>query len=266
MHGEGILNDIKNKNILLSYALKCSLRSADHIFAINPDAPDKIKKIGVPEDRITLMAAYIPPSPDEINYPVPNQLKNFTKNHSPLLASQGSFGSFLYKNKKRKHVYRFDLLAQLLVSLKQDYPDIGLCTMISSNSDPEHRKDIFKLRTELDLHSSWYLYEDTPIPAVNIYRQCDVFIRPTETDGDSVSVRECLDMGIPCIASDAVPRPESCVLFTAGDAQECCNRVKAVLNDYESYCFALKKQPTKNHSYDLIKYYLLSLSRDSKSI
>lgn len=262
LHGEGILNDIQNKNILLSYALKLSIRSADHIFAINPDAPNKLQKLGVFEDRITLMPAYIPPYPDEINYPVPKELKDFIKRHSPILASQGSFGSFICKNKEQKDIYRFDLLVQLLVSLKQEYPDVGLCTMISKNFDSEHRKFIYDLINKFDLHNSWYIYEGTPMPAINVYKQCDVFIRPTETDGDSVSVRECLDLEIPCIASDAVPRPEGCVLFTAGNAQECYNRVMSVLANPETYRLKLRKKQPTDHLVGLIKYYRARISHE----
>ncbi len=45
---------------------------------------------------------------------------------------------------------------------------------------------------------------DALVPA---FRQRTVYLRPTRTDGDAVSVREALDAGVPVIASDAVERP-----------------------------------------------------------
>jgi glycogen synthase len=48
---------------------------------------------------------------------------------------------------------------------------------------------------------------------------CDAFVRPTTADGDSVSVREALALGVPCVASDVAPRPAGTVTFPSGDAR-----------------------------------------------
>jgi glycosyltransferase involved in cell wall biosynthesis len=45
----------------------------------------------------------------------------------------------------------------------------------------------------------------------------DCFVRPTLADGDAVSVREALALGVRTVASDAAPRPDRAVLFRAGD-------------------------------------------------
>ena len=42
---------------------------------------------------------------------------------------------------------------------------------------------------------------------------CDVFLRTTLYDGDSVSVREALDLGAPVIATDNGMRPAGCDLI-----------------------------------------------------
>ncbi|HME90949.1 MAG TPA: glycosyltransferase, partial [Myxococcaceae bacterium] len=54
--------------------------------------------------------------------------------------------------------------------------------------------------------------------ALALMRGCDAFVRPTSADGDAVSVREALALGVACVASDAVPRPSGVVLFRSGDA------------------------------------------------
>jgi glycosyltransferase involved in cell wall biosynthesis len=53
-----------------------------------------------------------------------------------------------------------------------------------------------------------------------VLKRCDVFVRPTITDGDAVSIREALWYGIPTIASDAVRRPSGVVAFKARDVEE----------------------------------------------
>jgi glycosyltransferase involved in cell wall biosynthesis len=45
---------------------------------------------------------------------------------------------------------------------------------------------------------------------------CDVFLRPTLEDGDSISVREALSLGVPVVASRVGARPAGAILFQPG--------------------------------------------------
>ena len=69
------------------------------------------------------------------------------------------------------------------------------------------------------------------ICAPALYSKSDVFLRPTAFDGDSVSVRECLQLGIPVVASDAVARPSACRIFPLKDDQKLLQEVNAALNE-----------------------------------
>lgn len=53
-----------------------------------------------------------------------------------------------------------------------------------------------------------------------VLRQCNLFVRPTSTDGDSISLREALWYGIPAIASDAAVRPEGSIVFPSRNLNE----------------------------------------------
>ena len=54
--------------------------------------------------------------------------------------------------------------------------------------------------------------------ALAVMKASDLFVRPTLADGDSVSVREALAVGVPCVASDAAVRPSGVSTFRSGDA------------------------------------------------
>jgi hypothetical protein len=58
------------------------------------------------------------------------------------------------------------------------------------------------------------------ISFVRLMQQCDIMIRPTNTDGDSLSVREAIHMEKLVICSDAVSRPEQCILFKNRDLED----------------------------------------------
>ncbi|MHB8875268.1 MAG: glycosyltransferase family 4 protein [Myxococcaceae bacterium] len=54
---------------------------------------------------------------------------------------------------------------------------------------------------------------------LGLLKGCDLFLRPTSADGDSISVREALSLGVRVVASDAALRPEGTVLFPAGSRE-----------------------------------------------
>jgi len=62
-----------------------------------------------------------------------------------------------------------------------------------------------------------------------VISRSDLFLRPTTTDGDAVSVREALELGVPVVASDAVPRPDAVVLYRAGDLADFVAKVREAL-------------------------------------
>ena len=55
-----------------------------------------------------------------------------------------------------------------------------------------------------------------------------VYLRPSRTDGDAVSVREALGAGRPVIASDAVTRPEGVKLVRGHDVANWCDAIDGV--------------------------------------
>ena len=60
--------------------------------------------------------------------------------------------------------------------------------------------------------------------------ECDVLLRTTLYDGDSVSVREALYIGTPVIATDNGMRADGIHLVPAGDAAKLCDAVCDVLS------------------------------------
>lgn len=55
--------------------------------------------------------------------------------------------------------------------------------------------------------------------ALALIAACNVFVRPTLADGDSVSVREALALGRPVVASEVGKRPPGVRLVPVGDAE-----------------------------------------------
>ena len=56
-----------------------------------------------------------------------------------------------------------------------------------------------------------------------------VFVRPTYRDGDSISVREAMLLGVPVVASNVGTRPEGTILFEAGDVNGLVEKMAGVV-------------------------------------
>ena len=53
-----------------------------------------------------------------------------------------------------------------------------------------------------------------------LMKHVDLFLRPTLSDGASVSVEEALWCGTPVVASDVCMRPQHVILFKTGDEDD----------------------------------------------
>lgn len=64
-----------------------------------------------------------------------------------------------------------------------------------------------------------------PASFVRIMKLSDVVLRPTNTDGDSITIREALFYGKATVASDCVERPEGTYVFKTRDLQDYCDKI-----------------------------------------
>ena len=122
--------------------------------------------------------------------------------------------------------YGFELLVAGLVRLKRLYPSLG-CLVMGSG---EQRAAAGKRIREAGLEESVLLLGDVPHDAcLALMSACDVFLRPTLADGDSISVREALSLGAPVVASRVGARPAGAMLFRPGDLEEMLAAVELAL-------------------------------------
>ena len=61
------------------------------------------------------------------------------------------------------------------------------------------------------------VFIDQPHSYYELLKNVDIFVRNTSTDGDALSVKEALYLGLPTLCSDVVDRPKGSILFKYGD-------------------------------------------------
>ncbi|WP_136526671.1 glycosyltransferase family protein [Geomonas ferrireducens] len=252
LHGEGNLLTCENGSFPLKTVLRFVLRRATRIITINSNCYTRACQLVSSSDKILQMPAYLPPTPSEfISQPISDRIEEFLLEHSVCFASQGTFGN----KYQGLDLYRFDLMAEALLKLRETVSTAGLISFISQTLDPAARDEVFGLRQKMGLDHHWLILENFG-SALPIYLRCKAFIRPTMSDGDSLSIRECLDLGIPVIASDAVPRPDGCIIFKTGDVHSLHTSILSLLTDYKYFNAQVKKTKTDNCYQPLLKCYI----------
>ncbi len=77
-------------------------------------------------------------------------------------------------------------------------------------------------------------YIDKPVNFIDILSQSDVYIRPTSTDGMSVALLEAGILGVNCLASDVVDRPDFVLTYQFQSEDDFLVKLGLLLNNNKS--------------------------------
>src|SRR5690606_18486699 len=79
--------------------------------------------------------------------------------------------------------------------------------------------------------SNLFFLHKLSISFISLIEQADIILRPTNTDGDALTVREGLFLGKKVIASDVVKRPEGSYIFKNRDLNSLMDVIYEVKSD-----------------------------------
>lgn len=182
---------------------RLALAPFGRVVAVSQRVRDAIERCGVPGGRIVVQPAFLA----SLVRPgaAPERFGEIRRRRSPLLAMAHH----------PSPVYGRDLMFAALKALAARFPDVGLA-LFGPGLDAI---DFVRAARLAGVEGLLEPFGELEHPqALALIRGCDAFVRPTLADGDSISVREALALGVPCVASDAADRPEGVRTFPAGDA------------------------------------------------
>ncbi|MCO5091033.1 glycosyltransferase [Bosea sp. (in: a-proteobacteria)] len=164
-----------------------------------------------------VIPAFIAPPPDE--EVIPDDIMDWIKtqkHHNQKIIAINAFRSEL---KDGKDLYGLDMLIESFQDIRIKESFSGIICISTAQGFEQYHHEIERRVTALSTDAQLKLIlGQSNFPA--ILRHCDLFVRPTTTDGDALSVREALWYGKPAIASDAVARPEGTIVFTSRDLKQ----------------------------------------------
>ncbi len=223
------------------------LRRADKVICVQPGDSLKlpteyrIKSVDIP--------AFIMPThiSDE---GIPTYILDFVKDKAaPTLIMNGS----IILSTDYYDLYGFEEALNLFQKFKADKKTVKLLMIVNGNLNEEQSLFVKHLIDETKDSSNVLIVQNEHFELTPLFKYCDVCLRPTKTDGDSLTIREALAMHCRVVASDVSQRPPGTLIYHLGN----------MADFYEKTCQAIASPASKIHQpdyYQLIKqqYELLS--------
>jgi len=193
------------------------------ILCTNAGIAAALQACGIPRFQLQVVSPFLPADVEAKR--APPKARAARERHDPLLACALAPG----------RQYGRAILLDALAILAERTPGLGCLVFGSGTSGEELREAIEARRLEGKVIALGEIDHDEALGAIGL---SDLFVRPTLADGDSLSVREALGLGVRVVASDAAPRPRGVVTFPTGRSEALASVVEA----------ALRREPPRSHT------------------
>jgi len=193
---------IKNiEKTLISGYVRWLLGTFDQIITVSKEQKDYLLNWGIPDEKIEIIPAFISQKPN--SEVLPGSVETILKEKEVLVLTSGYLTP----------LYNYDVLISAIEKLPAD--KFGFIFAVYHQYDPEYERKIIARLSYLE--NVMLLRDLTPEVYLQVVNNCQIYVRATLRDGDSVAIREALQMGKTVFASDVVQRPAACQLFSAQD-------------------------------------------------
>jgi glycosyltransferase involved in cell wall biosynthesis len=229
-----------------------------HLIAISAWVKDSLVEFGFPPSAIDVAHSYLKPEPSEEPHPENMRLlETFSATH-PVLASANAWALKFHEG---EDLYGIDLCVRALKKLQPTHPGLGMVLAVPLGRGSEYLTQMQNLAAELDVADDvlWLLEPGAYHPILD---RCDVFLRPTNTEGFGVSIVEAFDVGLPVVASDAAKRPEACVVFKNRDADDLAEKIAWTLEHRDDVAARSRANQFEDSYHDILNVYHRMLGRD----
>ena len=198
---------------------RIACRLAARIVCVSDAIRAAVVRLPVPVAKTNLSPAFLDARLSSLS--LDPALAAWLENHRPVLSTVLFF----------RPEYGFMDLITALRALRYEYPAIGCVVMGDSQRCRAAEDEILRAGLPGSILLTGDLEHDV---CLRIMSRSDVFVRPTRADGDSISVREAIGVGVPVVASRAGTRPEGTMLFPPGNVDAMIGQLRRAIAISES--------------------------------
>lgn len=256
IHGQSIHNQLENSNKITRKLLISSLDKIDRIVCVNPIIINELVLVGIKKEKLVCIPAYINPIEDRYDFNnIPQNIWSFINNSKFLISANGSIRFY-----NGEDLYGMDMLIELIYRLKSNGYEINLIIAllgyeVQNEKERTYNKKLEEKITRLNLNKNILIFKVKNTEFYPILKKSKIFLRPTNTDGDAISIREALYYKIPVIASDVVQRPEGTALFKTRNIDDLYKKVIDIIENYNYYKVKINDIKIKDNAGSILEVY-----------
>ena len=260
IHGVSLEEEYNTLNKIEKNIYKFLLNKISYMIVVNPQIKEWCIENGILNNKISVIPAYINPVINEKDYlKIDKEVWDFIENsknrNEKIITGNGNIRFF-----NNEDLYGLDLLIELIYLLKKDNYKVSLVfALLGYETQTKEERDYFENLLEkiqeYQIEENIFIYKVKDTEYYPILDKTDIFIRPTNTDGDAVSLREAIYFRKSNITSDIVKRPEGTIIFKTRDIKNLLKKTKLVLDNYNEEKNKLEKIKVKEYYEEVLEVY-----------
>lgn len=204
---------LKTRSPFCRSSLLFSARRYRKIVVVNQELHSFFLKAGFGE-KLELIPAYLGLRCEPSSLESPS-FSNFIEKHTPLWTTILAF----------RAEYGLETISQFCSLAIEEFPDFGLVMMGPKDGSEKWLEEM----SSKGLANHLFLSGELPAGEIySVLQKGDCFLRTTLYDGDAISVREALSLGVPVVASDNGYRPSGVLTYSRGNAKDLLRKIEEV--------------------------------------
>ena len=213
-----------------SFLYRILLVNISHtVFVSNHAVSSKITNI---LKKRTVIPSHFSPSNTEINNsPYPLYLSNLIKKADFTIVGN----AWKLKSINGEEIYGVPFTLKVIKRLLSEIDLNIICIFVIPLI--EDKKLYYRILKEIKASNLGDKFKIVrrPLNFIGLLNDCNILIRPTLTDGSSLSIFESLSIQKPVLASDSSPRLKDVIKFKTNDIEDCLVKLKDVVFNYDFY-------------------------------
>jgi glycosyltransferase involved in cell wall biosynthesis len=199
IHGRELEPFLESRLPGIARLTRWALTSFDVLIAVSAEIERSLRPLG---RTVNVIPAFIPADDDR---PLSPQANDFLDGGTNLLVSAYR----LTVNRRGRLIYGLETAIQSFIALAPARPQLRLAIFLASAPRSRRERDRLSRLIEAvaDDEVRWRIGVFHGEPLTPALCRATLYLRPTLTDGDAVSIREALAAGVTVLASDVVARP-----------------------------------------------------------
>lgn len=204
VHGQELEPFLRSRIPALAWMTRTALRSFDLLIAVSVEIEPSLRAVGRP---VKMIPAYLPVGGEQAV--LSEQASAFLRCGTNLVVAAYR----LAVDAHGRAIYGLETAIAAFAAAARARPELQLAVFLATAPATQRERELLRNLIESvddeDIRNRIGVFCGEPLTPA--FSSTAVYLRPTLTDGDAVSIREALDAGVPVVASDVVRRPAGVV-------------------------------------------------------